>query len=346
MDTFTASSKLLDLLGTLIGFSTIMLLLSLIVTSMVQFIQSLLQLRARNLARGVAAALEDAKIEKRDAFTLARKLLVKPMSANRDKLDKTPGYFDNVSWIEPSELKDNLKAAAKDATESDISVFEAKFKSIQAFLRKRFALHSRIVSVCCAALIAIAFQVNALDLLRDLSVSPELRNQYLEGSEQVLAAAENIPMSTLSYQEVSDLALSQIGVLYPEVDTLLEEVSGVGSSREQIVEELRSLLEAVVPDRAGEMTAKYEDLLEDLYRAQAGKALDQAERLTGQIAYFNLDLLPNGWTYYGELTNWLGLLISIVLVSLGSPFWFKWLATLSGLKDVLKREDKKTDGSS
>ena len=48
---------LMDIIGVAIGFSVVMLLLSLIVTSLGQATQALLRLRGRNLRYGLAMAL-------------------------------------------------------------------------------------------------------------------------------------------------------------------------------------------------------------------------------------------------------------------------------------------------
>ena len=52
---------LLDVLGVLIAFITIILLLSMIATGMVQATQALFRLRGRNLKRGIQAALQVAR---------------------------------------------------------------------------------------------------------------------------------------------------------------------------------------------------------------------------------------------------------------------------------------------
>lgn len=58
------ASYLDDLLGVTIGFATIMLLLSLVVTAVVQALQSILRIRLRNLSLGVYAVLEPMLREK------------------------------------------------------------------------------------------------------------------------------------------------------------------------------------------------------------------------------------------------------------------------------------------
>jgi hypothetical protein len=140
----------------------------------------------------------------------------------------------------------------------------------------------------------------------------------------------------LSHQEITDLGLSQMSVSHPELDTLLEQVCAPDNTQESIVREFRTVLTKAEVDGVDPLSEEFATVLDDLWSDQADKALEQTRRLTGQLAYFDLSLLPNKSSWYWSLWNLIGLLVTTVFVSLGAPFWFRWLSFLSGLRDALK----------
>ena len=348
MESVTTSNTLLDMLGVLIGFSTVMLLLSLLVTSLVQLFSAVFQMRSGNLMKGIVTALEDAQIgQGDDARTLARRLLVKPTSPNRGAGGQAPsgvtGFYDRLSWVEMEDLSGRLKELIPETVyQAAAEKFTTKFKAMQSFLSKRFALHSRFVSVGFAALVAIVLQVNALDLFRELSINAEMREKFIAGSEMIMGEYEAADKAFLSGQEITDLALSQMGEKHPALDTVFEQVFAPDNTTQSIVEEFKTVMTLAVPDSAAALTDEFGTILNDLWVDQSDKAWEETKKLTGHLAYFNLDIVPYGSRWYCNWTNIIGLLVTIIFVSLGSPFWFKWLSFLSGLRDALKpkKEDE------
>ena len=70
-----------------------------------------------------------------------------------------------------------------------------------------------------------------------------------------------------------------------------------------------------------------------------------------ELAEFNFEPLPNDWGYFVDkdnwFKNWVGLLMSTVLVSLGAPFWFSTVRNLIGLRDALSsRKASQSDTTS
>jgi hypothetical protein len=122
-----------NIVGTLLAFVTIMLMLSLIVTSLVQFTQATLRLRARNLLVGVGALIEKhapkEKVEAIDKSPLrwnAHAAVAAHVLNEADapaKYLKTPNSFGRVlmgppiSWVNSDDLARALvKTAAKHAS--------------------------------------------------------------------------------------------------------------------------------------------------------------------------------------------------------------------------------------
>ncbi|GAA6134729.1 hypothetical protein NBRC116188_15180 [Oceaniserpentilla sp. 4NH20-0058] len=67
------------------------------------------------------------------------------------------------------------------------------------------------------------------------------------------------------------------------------------------------------------------------------------ENLQDSLQALNFKITPNEWvTYYlsisvASLTNWLGIIFSSILISLGAPFWFNRLKDIASLRDKLSK---------
>ena len=105
------SHSLFDILGVFIAFICIILLLSLVVTSMIQAIQAFLRLRARNLKKGLQSIIENLYGKNSDD---AGKLALKVLHAKNicflgrinDRPDISLKRFlgPPVSYVDPGDL--------------------------------------------------------------------------------------------------------------------------------------------------------------------------------------------------------------------------------------------------
>jgi hypothetical protein len=58
---------------------------------------------------------------------------------------------------------------------------------------------------------------------------------------------------------------------------------------------------------------------------------------------FNIELWQEGWVFYKSTDNWLGVLLTVILLTLGAPFWYNILCTLVNLKDQLQPKSEKKE---
>ena len=328
-----------DVLGVLIGFVSVMLLLSLLVTALVQLAQNFMMLRFRNLRWGLMALIPDEMArtpgEKR---AITEQILAKPVSDR-----KVGDRFINpaLTWIRPEEFVERLMRINPTLSKEILTETKAKFENIENYLSKRFQFHVRILSIVCAAAVAFVFQVGTLDLVKNLSVSPELRARSIAVARDLVNNEEPGPVTAPSYNYISDQALEMMLTRHPDLLRSLEEAAGLGRDRADILNEFNAvLIDANVSNRET-IAGEYAGLLDSLYNSGAEQALAYARQYSEQLAIINITLWPEGWKFYKDVNHWIGFIITIILLSFGAPFWYEMLSKLLKLKDQLqpKQED-------
>ena len=193
---------LMEIIGVVIGFSVIMLLLSLLVTSLSQATQSVFRLRGRNLRIGLAAALAKSAgkpdlANRREAADLLNRVddsILRRQDNPESFLSRCAGPA--VSWLDDDSLKKVLREKAKEINESTKSPIDAKttaktiddvvtrFNGVNKELKNRFKKVMRGISLAWAIVVAAVFQVSTPDLIQQLSTDPALRAQYVSAIPQ------------------------------------------------------------------------------------------------------------------------------------------------------------------
>jgi len=322
-------NSLLNILGILIGFAGIMLILSLLVTATTQAVLHFLHTRSKKLMKGLAQLFGLVVGE-----TKGEKLANEILDTNSLMKDAKGG---RTSWIDKKDFehllndlfKKDPNIISKQNVEKVIEWFERMEKSVS----QQFQLYVRKVTIICAIIIAVLFQVSAPDVLRQLARDPEY-----------LAKAQNIAMANLDdyesdyadllkYEDVSAAVLEQLQTNYPKLQTTLEEVSGVGDSKSDLVSELSLVLEDH-PDK-DDVLRNYEQLLDEKHQEGYNKAFETAQRLTGDLELIDITPLSKGLEFYWNIQNLLGIAMTAVLIGLGAPFWFNTLRDLVNLRDAL-----------
>ena len=337
---------MLDAVGILIGLVTVILVLSIVSTSLVQMTSSLLRLRGRNLFRGVErlllAAAEAGGIEegKMDSKELVEKVCSSSglLEIGRSWLPaKAPRWLSGPSrsWIGREELKEILDGMSGLTKEFKDKVDEL-FPRLEALTKKRFGFFMRVVSIIWAVVIAVAFQVSAPKLLHDLSVDPELRKLAVESAGEIGAL-----------RDVGAEALEKLGAEREDLVTVLAQVESAGPGETAPIVEVRKALSG--RDDAEEIVGRYAEIVLELKQEQ----IEDSMRTLGKL---DIGLWGQGNRFYWttsagaldvEWGNVGGVLMTAALLSLGAPFWFQMLQKLSGLRDALSigKEEKKSNGN-
>jgi len=331
--------ELLDILGVLIAFATVMLLLSLSVTAAVQALQAVLGLRTRNLRVGLAQVLNG--------------VLNMPIDQARQRVDRVFACLRNdgarkrdaaaspaVTWIPPEELPRWLSQADV-PTQGREAEIVGQLQAIGPYLSKRFTHQIRAVTVLVGFLVAGWFQVSAPSLLADLAGDRTLRERIAGDAMAVAGEAREILSRLPHPEDVADRALAELEARHPELEERIEEAAGLGHGIDALVDELRTVL-GDSEGTAG-VLAEYEALLVREHEAALDRALDDLGTTTARLSSFELEPWPEGWSFYRDPAHLFGVLLTGILLSFGAPFWFELLGSLARLRDVLDPSNRKRD---
>ncbi|MHC4475384.1 MAG: hypothetical protein ACYTEL_07055 [Planctomycetota bacterium] len=279
--------------------------------------------------------------EKYDPQELAESILKSNSLIERGKIRFLPRFMaPKTSWVLKEELEMLLLEQRKELSTDIIEKVMYWFSRMERKLKQRFNLIVRCITLGCALFIAAIFQVSAPDVLKDLSTDPQYRSQAELAAVKLLNEYNQDYRELITYQDVSAKALEHLERKYPTLQETLEEVSGIGNTKDAILDELSLVLEGH-PKRQV-LLREYESTLENLHR----KGYEQAARIVkesvGTLALFDIVPLSKGAGFYLDISNVLGMLMTAVLIGLGAPFWFNVLRRLVSLRDVLAPKDEDT----
>ena len=194
---------------------------------------------------------------------------------------------------------------------------EAYFAGDMARLSGYYRRSIRVVLVGLAILVAIAFNVNAIGLARDLWRNPEGR-AALVAQADTLSTASSAPSSAAT----------------PPSSTAPTAGAGVGAIQAECEAQNKAQTAAFnSPDDAAKAFNDIRSCVTDALNAQSGlNVIDDAVWLS-----------PHSWarSWYDGRENWFlhlaGVALTAVALIVGAPFWFDLLKRLTGVRRVLRQ---------
>jgi len=228
--------------------------------------------------------------------------------------------------------------------QASIGKVEAGFDVVMKRVSQRFALQMRIWTIVFAVLISFVAGLDSFSLFQQLWINPGLRTDLAGQREMLLQEASIIlpaekgatPSATSSVAPIilTD-ALKKLKEEEKESTASLPEVTKFENMKDA-VDWLRSNLKA---DRTREnLVNRYQVLVLEELRKHAN-TIQQGLAKSG----FQPQAITS-WTAFKSLSIW-GMLITAAFLSLGAPFWFSTLKTLSNLRPLATSVTKATPGS-
>lgn len=362
-----------QVLGVLIAFVTVILLLSMVVTGLVQATQAVLRLRSRNLQQGVAALLEKYSGGGRSGSEYrghAAQVLNAPNLAVLEKVDQGGSKLrrflgPKVSWAEPAELAAAVaavaghlahtpggvpRAAAAPAEGTAVAgtpgvgapvAIEQDVKRMEPALSKRFQLIIRLWTIFWSFVVAVLFQVSTPELLSSFTGGTRSTQPYVGATDKVLAlgteAGLAVGIDDDAYENAANQALSSLARKFPQDADQIAQAGVGGTTKADLKDELSDVLHDV-SDR-DTVLREYEVLLDDLTATRATSGARTSEAAEAQLEAFGIRFWGQGASYYRDPLQGLrwaaiiGVLMTGILMSFGAPFWFKQLQFLASLRD-------------
>ncbi len=216
------------------------------------------------------------------------------------------------------------------------------FDSMMDRVSQRFVAHTRIWTVIFSVLVAFALHLDAFNLLTRLSADAELRGRLAASADTLIKKADEILVtSPNSSSAVYVVAMKQLISDHQKELGRLQDPSGF-STLAGGNEWLEKQLTAARIGDAKKWLQDYEALVPQA--ALRSAAEDFHSVLNDKLKF---QLLPDPYPkpFYNYWTpSWMhlwGIVATAVLLSLGAPFWFNMLKTLSNLRPVLANKEEK-----
>jgi hypothetical protein len=414
---------MLNQLDTLIAFALIMLLLSLLIMTVVQGANVLLQRRGRHLLWGVAQILKQMGADETSANAIAKRVLLHPAvspsqmvyaSAIRaDELARLlrevmndpsvcPANMRTADWytrlvdtsatvsansleqitaqraVDPQAMQVSLHTVVealdapirqvltnagvqqadrtaeqlRDAVEMRLRAtiadtrqtaadLKAWFNMIMDRTTESFVAWTRSITIAVSIVFCLMLQVDALEILEQLSTDKELRAKLVAQVEPTLEQAEGIIAPPNGANALGTQAIKNLH------DKLKADPKTAGDAKliENVPADLDTqekgemwLKQAVTdPAKQASIIKQYKDQFTALNEQQGAKVAAQETWIADQISKTQLTLFKDAlcWKRYCEWRHWLGMIVAAFFLGLGAPFWFNTLRNLANLRPIL-----------
>jgi hypothetical protein len=230
--------------------------------------------------------------------------------------------------------------------QGSIGKVEAWFDTIMKRASQRFTSQMRIWTIAFAVLFAFGANLDSFEILKQLWTSPELRASLVSDRETIVREASVVLSVQSGTPQIAGPGVPP-QILGDAMKNLInvekEATAGLGA-----VPRLNSLDEAVDWLRKN---LKGDESLKDKLAGEYGKLV--LTELSAHYDKIRQDLAKAGFQLQ-IVTSWkefvklfeglrlLGILVTAGLLSLGAPFWFNALKTLSNLRPLVASSATKT----
>ena len=232
---------------------------------------------------------------------------------------------------------------------------EKWFNSAQDRAQQWFATETRIVTIIAAIITAFVLQLDAFSLLQRISADPDLRAKLVAHADNLQKDAEKVFQdSDIGDQRAHKAIIDELQKKHPEIGNTLDRRPHF-TALSQVDKWMRDNLKD--NKSAEEIIADYKQIFAQHKLGSSGKSF---EKINADFKKTGIELLPEPypplfvdkwppspwWKIFSGQWSWpprhlLGILISAALLSLGAPFWFNSLKTLTNLRPALAGEVEK-----
>ena len=228
---------------------------------------------------------------------------------------------------------------------------EKWFNSAQDRAQQWFTTHTRGVTVIAAIIAAFVLQLDAFKLMHRISSDPDLRSKLVAHADSLQKDAEKVfQNANVHDQPDHDAIIKELRQKHPEIGNTLDKRPDY-TALSEVEKWMRDKLAG--NKNAEEIVTDYKQIFA---RRRLESSADSFEKINTDFKKTGIDLLPDPyppvlakdwtagkfWKLSGEwswpLRHLLGILISAGLLSLGAPFWFNSLKTLTSLRPMLAGE--------
>ena len=243
-----------------------------------------------------------------------------------------------IAVVAPASAEQVAKIAQQIAerTEQTVGKLETLFNSAMGRVSARFALQMRLWTVLFACLLALGLHLDSFKLLEQLWSNPQMRASLVNSQDAMMKEAASVvalpPGSAPASAEpmAYTAALDALKTKEPAATKDFGDVSPAFGSLDAAVKWIEPKL---IADENGKKA-----LIAEYTRLVSVELMNRAKEIRSQLESSGFQLIPApypGLFMFAGKRNVLGILFTWVLLSLGAPFWFNALKSLSSLRPVL-----------
>ncbi len=249
-----------------------------------------------------------------------------------EQLEILPDKMEQSAQKKLKEVHEIYKKHLKQARGKIIEL-ESWFDNVTDRISERFTLRSKLITVGGAVVVALVLQLDSIHLLRSVYTNAELRSRLLNSTDMFLQRGEEVTKG----QNVFTLAMDSLASAI-ELPSRERNFYNRLSAEEWLVENLSEEQDET------KVVNQYRELQKHFTGQKLGYLGDQLLALKSDLNRLDLPIFDEFYTWEfwkWKFTKYLGILVSIGLISLGAPFWFNLLKNLSNLRSrVMQNEEK------
>lgn len=230
------------------------------------------------------------------------------------------------------------------STKDSIGKVEAWFNIAMNRAAQRFALYIRLWTILFAVMLALGAHLDSFKIIQQLWTSPEMRVSLINSREAMLNEASILLTAQDDTIQSSGLIVAPQILVEAKKKLARKEKNAMAgldttSFFSNMNEAIKWLQDSLKVDESHKKS-----LIDEYQRLVITELKNHARSITQELEKSKFQLIPEqypGFFCFDDFKNFLGILITAGFLSLGAPFWFNALKTLSNLRPlVAKREEK------
>ncbi len=283
---------------------------------------------------------------------LAAMLNIRPETAT-----SIENLAEQIQALTPTQAADARQLARQiiDKSKTVGGHFELWFNAVMDRISQRFALHTRLCTVILAVLIAFGMHIDALALFKGLLTDDQLRTTLISSAdaiskqaEGILGTSSRVPAAYSSAMKTLREGTEPEAQKYADLVKSLPEPPLTFASSIDAETWLRQNLKP--PTQADQIVEAYQKILSQTLSTAVVKLSDQFRNIDEALGQSEFQLIESPYKPRDYFDSWpknrhfWGILGTAILLSLGAPFWFNTLKSLTNLRPIVAQKQEKEQG--
>jgi hypothetical protein len=263
---------------------------------------------------------------------------------NLDIAARVEQLATDVAAVVPMDaaLLRNGMVRALGSTDKIVTGVHDWFETVMDRTTERFVLHTRWIAIAAAIAITLFMRLDAIQLLDRIWSDAGLRQRLVATAPGVLTIADTVLQQRAERESLATIAINRAREDLkdsPGATQLTDAPRNLATRAAGQAWLSRQLTGS--PDSAMFVRAYSNRFAHasDTLVVRLGRSSDSLAAILSDstLALFHLPLPPWG-QYWGDSAHWVGGIISVMLLSLGAPFWYNALKQAANLRPVVARK--------